>query len=142
MVWTDSRGYRCEPGPEPLRRLRSFEEGVEFLCQPRGVGEGPVLGALFEEEVEGIDDGHLGDEVHRHRELPGRFGHHHAGEEVALRVLLPVQEVFLGLDAERIAQHRGPAVRRGPQPDRLGSEVDGPVVAVPGLVMERDLERH
>ena len=81
------------------------------------VGEGDVLGARLEEEVERVEDGHLGDEVHLEGEDRRRFRKRDPGEEVALRILLPVDEVLRRLEAERVAGHRRTAVRRRAQPD-------------------------
>ncbi len=72
---------------------RDIEIGPELLLQHRVVGERPLRRALLDEEVEGIDDRHIGDEVDGDGEDVRLLGEHDAGEEVAVRVLLPVDEV-------------------------------------------------
>ena len=59
-------------------------------------------------------------------------GEHESREVVAVGVLLPVDEVSLRRDLQRVAQDRRAAVRRGPQPDDVRRERDEPIVAVAG----------
>ena len=61
---------------------------------------------------------------------------------IAEGILLPVQIMFRRLNLQRITQDRGAAVRRGAEPDNVGRMSDRTVVAVEGLVMERDADRH
>ena len=76
------------------------------------VGERELLGVRLEEEVERIDDRHLGHQIHLEREASGRLGNDEPRQEVSLRVLLPVDEVLLRLDSQRVTRHRRTAVRR------------------------------
>ena len=59
-----------------------------------GILERPDLGALFDEEVEGIVDRHVGDEIDFDLELGDRLGEDEAGQEIAVGVLLHVDEVL------------------------------------------------
>src|SRR6185369_17967915 len=59
-----------------------------------------------------------------------------------VRVLLPVEEVLLGRDVERVAQHRRAAMRRRPQADLVRTNAYVPVEAVAGLVRKRDTSSH
>ena len=45
-------------------------------------------------------------------------------QEVAVRILLPVEKVLRRLDLERVAEHRRAAVGGGPQADDLRAELD------------------
>ena len=101
-----------------------------------------MLGFGFEEEVERIDGRHVGHEIDRDVEMRDALGEHHAGEVVALRVLLPVDEVRLGFDDQRIGQDRRAGVRRRAQADGLRAERDQPVVAVGRAMGQRDGKGH
>ena len=79
------------------------------MGERRVVGEGDGFGVGFEEEIEGIVDGHFGDEVDLDLEGAGFFREDEPGEVIGLRVLLPVEEVFCGGDAERVAEDSGAA---------------------------------
>jgi hypothetical protein len=133
---------RRDPAREQRTRLVELEIGLEFLGGARFVGEGILLGLGLEEEVEGIEDRHLGHEVDLQAELAGPLGNDDPGQVVAERVLLPVQEVFRRLDMERIAQDAGARVWRRPQADDLGPQRRGPVVAVAGLVRQCNVDGH
>ena len=70
------------------------------------------------------------------------LGKHEARQPVAVRVLLPVDEMLGRRDLERIARDPRAAMRRRPQPDRLRPERDRPVVGVAGDVMQADENRQ
>ena len=128
----------CSRGPdggEPAERRK-------LLLEQRVVAERPLLGFRLEEEVERIDRRHVGDEIDRDVEMRDALGEHDAGEVVALRVLLPVDEMRLGFDDQRIGQDRRAGVRRRAQADGLRPERDQPVVAVGRAVGQRDGKRH
>ena len=59
-----------------------------------------------------------------------------------MRVLLPVQEVLLRLDAQRVAVHRRARVRRRPKANDLRAEQRRRGVAVTGLVGQSDANGH
>ena len=63
-----------------------------------------------------IDDAQIGDEIDLDPEMIDFLGKDEAGEPIAVRILLPVQEMGLRLDLQRIGQNRRPAVRRRSQP--------------------------
>ena len=119
-----------------------FEVGLKFVLQRRVIGERHLLGAGLEEEIEGIGDRHFGDEIYLDQELLGLLRENKAREIVGLRVLLPVEEVLLGRDLQRITEDRGAAVGRRAQADDLRTKVDELVVAVVRAVRERDLDCH
>ena len=131
-----------EVGLEQRRRRRLAQVGRELDQQLGLVGEGKLLRARLEEEIERVEDRHLGDEVDLDAEERRRLREDEPGEVVRLRVLLPVDEVLGRLDLHRVAQDAGSRVRRRPQPDDLRAEVDRPVVAVVRDVVEGDVDRH
>ena len=65
-------------GEEGAWFFQGFEVGGELLFDDGVVGEGDFFGGGFDEEVEGVDDGHVGDEVDLNFEarwpFPGRRG--------------------------------------------------------------------
>jgi hypothetical protein len=130
---------------EPLQ-MRAGGLGAEIGGQVRPqrllVGERPCLGGLLDEEVERIVDRHVGDHVDLDPELRRRFGKDEAGEVVAERILLPVDEMPLGQNLERVGRDPGARVRRGSQPDHLRAEPDRPVVSVMRDVMQGCKDRH
>ncbi len=120
---------------EGRRRLVAHPVRREFALQRGVVLEGKVLGRGFEEEIERVEHRHLGDEVDLDAQQRRLVGEDESRQVVGLRVLLPVDEVRLGLDAHRIAQDAGARMRRGPQPDDLRPERDRTVVRVTGDVV-------
>ncbi len=116
--------------------------GRQLLLQVIGVGEGPVLGAFLDEEVERVDDRHVGDEIDRDGKFRRLLRHHDTRQEIAERILLPVEKMRLGRDVQRIAENRRPAVGSRPEPDDLWPHVDTSIVAVAGLMGQRDVEDH
>ena len=127
---------------EQRRRRQLHEVGRELVKLPVLVLEREFLGAGLEEVVERVDDRHLGHQIHLDRELARLLREHEAREPVGLRILLPVDEVLLGQDPERVGVHRRARMRRGPQAHHLRAERDRPVVAVTRDVVKRDVNRH
>jgi hypothetical protein len=111
-------------------RRHGAQERRDLLGQRRIVGEGRRLGLRLEEEIEGIDHRHVGDQIDDHLETVGGFRHHDPGEEVSLRILLPVQEMRLGRDRQRVGQDRRAGMRRRPQPDGLRPQRDRPLIVI------------
>jgi hypothetical protein len=66
---------------------------LELVEMARVIGEGKVFGGRLEEKVEGIVDGHFGHQVHLDTELVNLLREGKARHIVALRILLPIQEV-------------------------------------------------
>ena len=149
-VQFDEEVDRCDRAAidpaQPLRqqgaRGLELEVRLEFLGDARLVGERVLLGFGLEEEVERIEHRHFGDEVHLQAELAGLPGNHDAGEVVAERILLPVQEVSGRLDVQRVAQDPCAGMRRRPEANNLRPQRRQPVVPIAGLVGQRDVDRH
>src|ERR1035438_7845494 len=106
------------------------------------IGKWEVLGVRLQKEVERIEDRHLRYQIHFHQEFGGRFSENQTSEIVGLRVLLPVQEVVLGMNFERIGQDRCAAMGCWPQPDNLGSKLYETVVPILSFMIQCNLNRH
>ena len=116
--------------------------GLEVVSERGVIAEREGLGTRLDEEVEGVDDGQLGDQVDLDAELGRALGEHQPCQVVAERVLLPVEEVVLGCDLERVGRDRGPGVWRRPEPDHMRPDPDEPVEGVGGPVVEGHPDRH
>ena len=123
------------------RRGRA-EGGGQFGRQQRIVGERKPLRLGLEEEVEGVDRHQFGDQIDLQHEPPRGLGKHDSRDVVALRILLPVEEVAGRFDAERVAGHPRAAVGRRPEPDRVRGQPHLPVEAVFGAMVEGDPDGH
>ena len=118
-------------------------ERRQLLFQHRVVGERPGLRLRLQEEVERVDGRHVGDEVDRHLEIGDPLGEHDAGEEIALRVLLPVEEMRLRRHRQRVGERSGVrACGAGRRRMVCGPSETGAVVAVAGAVGQRGVDRH
>ncbi len=100
------------------------------------VVEGQILRRRLHEEVERVVDRHVGDQIDLDPELHHRLGKDEARQEIAVGVLLQIDEVFCRLDLQRVAEHLCARMRRRLQPDHLGAEDDRPVVSVVRQVMD------
>ena len=118
------------------------EEGFQVLGQRRPIFEGVVDGRVLEEEVEGVVDGHLRDQLDLDLELAHRFREHDAGIPVREGVLLPMQEMLATGDPLGIAEDRSPAMRGRPQSDHMGSVGDGLVVGIVRDMPQGDVNGH
>ena len=94
------------------------------------VAERPLPGLGVEQEVERVQGGHVQLQPNLQHEARDRLGQHEAGDQVARRVLLPMQAGGRRIDLQPIARRRAPRVRPRPQPHPLRPEPHRPVVAV------------
>jgi hypothetical protein len=142
----DGAARRAVDGRDPLLEARprgqDLAERAQLALEPRLVLERELLRSGLEEEIERILHRELGDQVDFERELAHLLGEHDPRQPVRLRVLLPVHEVRLRFDAQRIARHRRATVRSRAQPHDLRSQRDQAVVAVARVVMELDVDGH
>ena len=76
--------------------------GQKLFGKPGIQREGPKGGFGFDEKIKRIDGGNFSREVNRDAECRDRFCHQHACHEIPKRVLLPMQPMRRGFDAERI----------------------------------------
>ena len=127
---------------EPRLGRRLDAVGRELPRQRGLVAEPVVLGVLLDEEVERVERDHLGDQIDLDGQLARRLVEDQPRLVVAEGILLPVEEVVLGRDAQRVGEDRRPAVRRGAQAHDVRLQRDLAVVAVAGGVGERDADGH
>ena len=106
------------------------------------VREGEGFGRGLDEEVEGIDHRHVGREVHLDPEGLGLLREDQPGQPVAVRILLPIDEMIGGCDLERVTWDRRPAMRGRTKTDDLRTERDRTVIVVICHVIDRGAHGH
>ena len=131
-----------DEGFELRRQLALDQVGLQVVLELGRVGKRVGLGIGLEEEVERVVDGHVGHQVDRDLELGRLVGKHQPRQVVGERVLLPIDEMAFGLDAQRVAQDGRAAVRCRAQAHDLRAQRDAAVVAVVGDVVQRDMDGH
>ena len=124
------------------RERRLGQVGGQLLRLGGVVLEREFFGPRLQEEVERVVDRHFHHQVDGDLELGRRLGEDQARLVIGERVLLPVDEMGGRLDALRIRQHLGAAVRRGPQADDLRPEFDQAVVPIMGDVAQGNVDGH
>lgn len=87
-----------EPLAQEAGGVAGGEVGGQVPGQGRVVAERIPLSVRVKKKIERVDYGHLGHDVDRDRQGAGRFGKDQAGQVVGEGILLPVDEVALGLD--------------------------------------------
>ena len=136
------RAEPLEPCGEPRPDGRRLEEGDQLLRERRRVAERVMFGIGLDEEIEWIDHTHVGRQVDDDVERRGGLGEDEPCDPVAVRVLLPVEEIRVRRDVQRVAEDQRTAVRRRAQPDLVRRECDRPVESVRCAVMQRDADGH
>ncbi len=116
--------------------------GRQFVRLGGGIAERKLFGGILQEKVERIDHGHFRDQADLDGEMLHWFREDQAGKVIALRVLLPVDEVTGGLDLERVGGDWDAAVGCGPEANHLRRETYQAVILVIRLVMQRDTYGH
>jgi len=138
--------FRAINGLQKLTQPRSgsfaFQEGQQVLRQQGFVLERKLVGTWLDKEVERIDHCHVGDQVDRNAQLANFLGKDDSCLEVAVRVLLPIDEVIGRLNLERVTQDRRPAMRCRPQSHHLWPQRGRSSVAIVSLMIERDANCH
>ena len=127
---------------EVASSLGTLQERLQILLQCLFIGEGEILSTVFHKEVEGVDDGQVRRQVDLDPELAGLLGNDNASQEIAERVLLPVQKVLLGRHLDRVAEDWCPAMGSRSQADHLRPHADGTVIPIVGGVPECDANSH
>ena len=142
----DGAGAFARDGREKGLEIRADRLGLhvdrEVVADVLGVVEGPVLGGILDEEVEGVVDRHVGDEVDLDLQLGDRLGKDEARQPVTVWILLVVHEVVGGRDLQGVREHAGARMRRGAEADDLRPEHHRAIVAVVGQVVDAGLDRH
>src|SRR5262249_44336274 len=122
---------RCEIVEIPAEMWRQHArtpKRLQILREPVFVRERKPFGARLEEKIEGVIDGELRDEIDVDPELGYCARKNEPREIIALRILLPVEEVPGRRDATGIRQDWRAAVWRRPQANHLRRERDAPIV--------------
>ena len=83
---------RTLPGSGPAGS--GVDKGRKVLVQFGRKFERPGFGVRFDEEIERIDHLHVGDQIDVDGKLLRLFGKHVARKPIAVRILLPVDEVL------------------------------------------------
>ncbi|GLD03046.1 hypothetical protein Mkiyose1088_49120 [Mycobacterium kiyosense] len=132
------------PGPVVL-----LVDGPHERFQVGGQGFGvdeplrrPRFGPVLDEEVERVDHLEIGDQPDGDGELAGGFREDQPRQEVAQRVLLPVDEVLGRFDPQRIRLDRGARMRRRTQPHDVRIHLDQLVKGVTGAVLQCNFDAH
>ena len=95
-----------------------------------------MIGVAFHEKIEGIHHRHVGHQIDGDFQFARFLRKHEACDVIAENILLPVDEVLVRLDVERVRKYRRTAVRRRTQPYLMRGQGDQTVVAVTRLVMQ------
>ncbi|MCY1508738.1 hypothetical protein D9M68_430580 [compost metagenome] len=134
----DCREESAKRRPDRFRRHIDLKIIAE-ICR---IGEGPVFRLFFDEKVERIVDGHVGDEIDLDLQLADRIGKDEAGKVVAVGILLQVDEMIGGRNLQRVADDLRLGMSRRLQPDDLRRQPYGTVIGVVGQVIDTGLDRH
>lgn len=134
------------PGAQAVGEVRAgrrnFKERGEFVELGGIVFERQGLGLGFEEEIEGVVDGHFDDEVHLDVEARQGLGENETGKVVGLGVLLPIGEGRTAGHLHAVGENPRAAVRRGPEADDVRAVADRSLVFVGRAVAESDVDGH
>jgi hypothetical protein len=142
LVLDDRLAEFVQPRRQARPEWRGFQEWNQFLGQRRRIGERESLGVRLDEEVEGVDDREVRDQVDFDLDCVGALRKDQPRDPVPIRILLPVEEVRLGLYIQRVAQDRRPAMRRRPQPDFVRRDGDVAVETIGRAVGQRYADCH
>src|SRR5262245_26646236 len=127
---------------KPWTGWHALQKWLEIFSLERSVLKGIFLRIRFEKKIERVDDRHVRNKTDFNGKPPGRFGKHKPRHKVAVRILLPIDEMVSRLDAERVTRHRRSGMRRRTQANDLRRKRDQPVIVIDGLVVKRDADSH
>ena len=116
--------------------------GGQFRGQQGFVPERELFGLGLQKIIKRVVYRHLDHDIHRDFELACFLGEHQARLVVGERVLLPIDKMLGRLDLERKRQYLGATVGGRAQAHDLRPQLDQTVVAVVGLVGQRDVNGH
>jgi hypothetical protein len=135
-------GQGGDKGAEEGAVVGFFQIGQQIAAGGLRVHERNGFSVFFEKKVERVDCRQVGDDLHRDVEFVYALGEHDAGEIVAEGVLLPVDEMGIGRDFQRIGQHGRSAMRGGAQADDLRRQENRSIVGVAGMVEQGNVNGH
>jgi hypothetical protein len=70
------------------------------------------------------------------------FGEDDPCQIIAVRILLPIEEVPFGFYLEGITQDRSSAMGCWSQSNDMGAHLNTTIIAIMGLMIKSDVERH
>ena len=131
-LWLQALEQRSQPRSIIVDR----QIGRQILRQLLGISERQRRCIRLDEKIERVDHHHLGGHVDRNAELGRRLGKDDARQPIAVRVLLPVDEMGRRRHFHRITRDACPRVRRRPQADYMGTQNDRFGIAIRGDMIE------
>ena len=114
----------------------------QIVAKLLGIFEWPVLGRFFDEEIKGVVDRHVGDEVDLDLQLRDRLRKDEARKVVAVGILLQVDEVRIRRNLQRMTEDFRLRMCRRFQADDLRAQDDRLVVFIMRQVIDTGLNRH
>ena len=132
-------GELLEERPAREGGIREVEERGEIVGRLLRVGEGDLLGAVVEEEVERVDRADVHRQLHQDVEALdlGPLAEGHPRHVVARGILLPAQVAGL-LDVEAVALDPGLGVVGRAEADDVGAERGRARVGVAAVVLDQE----
>ena len=134
--------YGFQESAQLGRQRLGFQIDRQVVCNLRAIGEWKILGAVLDEKVEGVIDGHIRDQIDLDLELAHRLGKDQPRHPVAVGVLLVVHEMLDRRHRKRMRYDPRARMRRRAQPDDLRPQRDGAVVLIMGQVVNAGGYRH
>ena len=134
--------YRRQPLAHPRTVVADREIGRQIARHRRPIGERESLRAFLEKEIKRVDRDHFGDDFDVDGQ-PSRFvREHHTGEMIGVGVLLPVDEMAAGRDAQRIRLNTCATMGRRSDAQNVRTESDRTVEAVVGVMTNGNAYGH
>ena len=124
--------------PDAWYQVRKKVGDMRFTL-PQGV-LGPFVD--FHKKIERVDHRHIGNHFHFNTECPGFVGKNHPGQNIAERVLLPIDKVVFRLNVQAVADNRCPAMHGGAQPEHMRRQRHRPVEVISGFVVDGHSNSH
>ncbi len=85
---------------------------------------------------------HVGDHFDIDAEFAGLLGKYQSRQIISERILLPVDEVILGSDLQRVGDDGRATVRCGSQAHDMRTEIDVAIEPVSGGMTQGDVDAH
>ena len=124
------------------RALDRHAERRQITGQQVGIAKRERLGVVLHEEVERVDDGQVGHQVHGDVEFAHRLRENQSRNVISERILLPVQEQAGRFDAQRVRLDRRTRMGRRAEPDEVRTEHSRTLEPVGRPVFESDAGSH